>query len=118
MSFILDGTTIRRPIRIDESNSTQYAQQRALDGTISRDYMGDNKRKWTLDYEFTNPTDYNTIKAIYDAFQSTAEAVTWESTESSYTISETTVHVDLEVRAFNAKGSDYISDFTLILTED
>lgn len=117
MSFMLSGTSIRRPSSIDESNSTQVAQNRTLAGTVTRDYFGSNKRVWKLEYQNTNPTDYTTIKNIYDAYLSTQSAITWQITETNYTIAQTNVHVDLLMRSFSVRGSSYISDFTLILTE-
>lgn len=117
MSWVLSGTNIRAPHEFDESNSTQVAQNRALDGSINRDHFGSNKRVWTLEYRNTNKTDYDAIKTIYDSYLSTGNVKTWEVTETNYTISETNVHVDLLLRSFSIRGEDYLSDFTLILTE-
>jgi hypothetical protein len=117
MSYLLSSTSIRSPLSIDESNSTQVAQNRTLAGTVTRDYFGSNKRVWTLEYRNTKKADYDTINTIYTAYLASGTAVTWSSTETNYTISSTSVHVDLQVRKFSMSGSDYISDFTLILTE-
>lgn len=117
MAYILSSTNIRRPTELEEENSTQVAQHRTLDGSHRRDYFGSKKRVWVLSYDTTNKTDYDTINTIYNAYLSTGTAVTWEVTESNYTVSATTVHVDLRVRNFTVKGSDYISDFDLVLTE-
>lgn len=117
MSYILDSTTIRRPQEIAEGNSTQLAQNRVLSGAISRDYFGSNKRVWQLIYENVKKADYDTIKSIYDSYLSTGNTKTWEITETNYTISETNVHIDLVERGFRVKGSDYLSDFNLVLTE-
>lgn len=116
MAYSLSATTIRRPYSFSESNSTQVAQNRTLDGSINRDYMGSNKRVWVLEYQNTNKTDYDIIKAIYDAYLSTASAVALAITETNYTVTAT-VHVDLQERGFSIRGSDYLSDFSLILTE-
>lgn len=115
--YILDGTNIRNPHQFDESNTTQVAQNRTLDGSINRDYFGSNKRVWVLDYQNTKKADYDTIKAIYDSYLDDAVAKTWEITEANYTITETTVHVDLKERGFSIRGTDYLSNFALILTE-
>lgn len=117
MAYLLDSTTIRSPGSIKESNSTQVAQNRTLDGSVSRDYFGSNKRVWVLDYQNVKKASYDTIKTIYDSYLSTATAKTWQITETNYTVAETSVHVDLLERGFGVKGEDYISDFTLILTE-
>lgn len=117
MSFILDGTTIRSPHNLDELTEDLYAQQISLANHRSRDYMGDTKRTWALDYMNTKTADYTTIKAIWDSYKSTATGKTFESTEANYTIASTTVHIDMVRRSFTVGGTSYISDFTLILTE-
>lgn len=117
MAYLLAATAIRAPHEIEESNSTQYAQQRTLAGSVGRDYFGSNKRIWTLTYENVKATDFSTIETIYDAYLSTGQAQTWQVTETNYTVSSTNVHIDLQVRKFQVSGSSYISDFTLVLTE-
>lgn len=117
MAYLLSGTSIRRPSNFKETNATQAAQQQALNGTVSRDYFGSNKRIWTLDYQNVNSTDYATIKTIYTAYLSGPTVKTWQVTETNYTVSSVNVHIDLLERGFSVKGSDYLSDFTLILTE-
>lgn len=118
MSYLLNGSPIRAPASIEEANSTQMAQQRSLDGSISRDYFGSNKKVWVLNYENVKKTDYDTINTIYQSYLSTGSTKSWQVTESNYTVASTNVHVDLKERAFSVKGTSYISDFSLILTED
>lgn len=117
MAYLLNSTTIRAPYSIREVNSTQVAQNRTLSGAVTRDYFGSNKRVWELEYQNTNPTAYNTIRTIYDTYLSTGTAVAWQVTETNYSVSATTVHVDLQERGFSVRGTDYISDFTLVLSE-
>ena len=117
MSFLLQGTVIKGPQSINESNSTQVAQNRTLSGAVSRDYFGSNKRVWTLEYANLNVTAYNVIKAIHTSYLNTGTVRTWQVTETNYTVAITNVHVDIQERNFNIKGSSYLSDFTLILTE-
>lgn len=117
MGYVLDGTSIRRPNDLIETNDTQVAQQRTLSGAINRDYFGSNKRRWVLQYRNTNKTDYDVIKAKHTSYLSDAVAKTWEITETNYDVDQTNVHIDLQERGFSVKGTDYISDFDLILTE-
>lgn len=117
MAYILAGTTIRAPYEFGEKNSTQVAIQRTLDGSIHRDFFGSNKRVWELNYSNCKKADYDTIKAIYDSYLLLGTTKTWQVTETNYTISSTNVHVDLLERGFTVRGSDYISDFVLTLTE-
>lgn len=118
MAYVLDATTIRRPYEIEERNSTQMAQHRTLDGSIRRDYFGSNKRVWVLDYRNTNATDFGIIKTIYESYLDTGTTVTWQVTEANYTVSQTNVHVEVLERGFSVRGTDYLSDFDLILTEE
>ncbi len=115
--YILDGQTIRRPNQISEGNNTQVAQNRTVDGSVTRDFFGNNKRVWVYDCTNVQKADYDVIKAIYDSYLSTGSTKTWEVTETNYTISQVNVHVDLLERGFTIKGVDYLSDFTLTLTE-
>lgn len=117
MAWILDSTTIRRPHNVEESNSTLVAQQRTLSGAVNRDYFGSNKRVWSLSYRNVKKADYDAINAIYQSYLSTATAKSFESTETNYPVSATSVHVSLAVRQFKVRGSDYLSDFELTLTE-
>lgn len=117
MSYILASTTLRNPLSIEESNSTQVAQVRTLSGAINRDYFGSNKRIWRMEYRNTKKADFDTINSIYQSYLSTGSAQTWSVTETNYSVSATTVHVDLLVRKFTMSGTDYISDFTLTLVE-
>lgn len=117
MAYILNGTTIRRPNTMRETNNKLMVQQRVLSGSYRRDSFGTKKRIWVLDYEFVNSTDYDAINSIYTTYLTTNAGVTWEITETNYTVSSTTVHVDLLERDFTVKGTDYLSSFTLTLTE-
>lgn len=115
--YILNGTSIRPPTSFDESNSTQMAQQRTLSGAINRDFFGSNKRVWTLNYENAQLSEFTTINTLYTNYLATANAISWQVTETNYTVASTNVHVDLQQRAFRVRGSDYLSNFSLILTE-
>lgn len=102
---------------MDEENSTQVAQVRALNGRVSRDYFGSNKRVWTLEYETVIKADYDIINTIYQAYLSTGTPQTFQVTETNYPVASTTVHIDLLKRGFRVRGGNYLSEFTLILTE-
>lgn len=117
MAYLLNSTTIRAPLSMAERNSTQLAQHRTLNGSIRRDYIGSNKRMWILSYENVKKEDFDTINTIYQSYLTTGSTKSWQVTETNYTVSSVNVHVDLLVREFTVRGSSYISDFDLILTE-
>lgn len=117
MAWILNGTNIRAPQQFSETNDKQTAQNRTLDGTVNRDHFGSKKRVWTLEYESAKTTDYNTINTLYNTYLSNSVPLTWEVTETNYSFTVVDVHVDLRERGFYIRGTDYLSDFTLVLTE-
>lgn len=117
MAYLLNATEIKAPIAMDVSNSTQMAQNRTLKGNIKRDYFGNNKRVWELKYSNINSTEFATINTIYTNYLSSGTAVSWQITETNYTVSSVNVHVDLLNRGFSVKGTDYLSEFSLVLTE-
>jgi len=119
MAYTLGGSEIKRPKSIEEMRNEQYAQQKTLDGTVSRDYFSSRvgtKRIWQLTYENVQPSEYDVIDAVYTTYKSTDTAQSWESDETNYTFSAT-VHMDLVDRSFVKSGDQYLSNFTLILTE-
>ena len=117
MSYILNGSPIRRPNRMQEDNSTQFAANRTLAGTNTRDYFGANKRVWMLEYDNINPTDFTTIQALYQAYLASEVALSWQVTEGNYPVNLTSVLVDLQTRRFTIPGGTYLQATTLILTE-
>ena len=117
MAYSLGGNTIKSPQSIEETNNTQYAQQRTLQGTVGRDYFGSNKRVWKLNYQNIQKADYDTINTQYQLYLTNNIAQAFVSTETNYTIASTNVHINLDSRGFSVGGEDYISNFTLILTE-
>lgn len=117
MSFILNGSTIRRPNKLNETNLTQFAEQQTLSGAIGRDYFGNNKRIWTLQYDNLNATDYAALKALYNTYLTNGTGLSWQVTEANYTVAATTVHVDLQNRDFTVPGSSYLSGVSLVLKE-
>lgn len=120
MAFSVGGIEIKRPKSIKEVRVEQYAQQKALDGTVSRDYFSSRvgtKRVWELSYDNVQPSDYNVIDGVYTTYKSTDTAQPWVSDYVNYDVGAT-VHMDLVNREFTQQGTDFISSFTLILTEE
>ena len=117
MAYTLNGIAIKAPKSIEETNNTQYAQQRTLGGTVNRDYFGLNKRTWKLSYSNIQKADYDIINTAYQAYLTSGTAKSWASDETNYTIASTNVHINLDARGFSVGGFDYISNFTLVLSE-
>jgi hypothetical protein len=120
VSWLLGGTSIRKANGINEGNSTQVAQNRTLGGNVNRDYFGNNKNIFTLSYQDVNYTDWATINTIYQAFLTDKTARGFQITDTNYNGAASTsrnCHVDLLTRDFKKAGNSFLSDFTLILTE-
>ena len=117
MSYLLASTVIKRPKRILVKNDTQFAQQRTLKGNIGRDYFGDNKRVWLFEYPLITKADFDVIDAIYQSYLTLGTPKTFQSTETNYLVSSTLVHMDIPDRDFNVGGDQYISNFSMTLTE-
>ena len=118
MSYILDSTILRNPMKFTETPVDQYSQVRTLANTLGRDYFGAvGKRIWVLDYINTTTAEYAVISAIRDSFRATATAKSWEVTEGNYIVSSTLVMVDLAPRVFSIGGTTYLSDFSISLSE-
>lgn len=117
MAYLLNGATIKAPREMEERNSTQFVQNRTLNGAYNRDYFGSNKRIWVLSYENIKITDYDTINDIYELYLTDNDPKTWQVTETNYTVASVDVHIDLPEREFSVRGSGYISDFNVVLTE-
>lgn len=120
MSFILAGSIVRSPMSFTEDNSTQVAQNRSLGGSIVRDYFGSNKTIGTYEYQNAQPSEFNAINTVYQTYLSTGTTQSWQITEANYNGVFSTaqnVHIDLLHRGFSVRGSSYLSDFTLILTQ-
>lgn len=120
MSFLLNSTTIRKPNSMNESNSTQVAQNRTLGGNVNRDFFGSNKRVMTLNYENVNYSDWSTINTIYQAYLTDKTAKNFQITDTNYNGAFTTAracHIDLLTRDFKVPGTSFLTDFVLILTE-
>lgn len=115
MSYLLGGTEIRRPTSMSVSRSSQYAQHRTLDGSISRDHFGDDKLIFELEYENIKPSEYTTLLTVYDDY--VTNGLRFFDTTGETVVYGTLVHVEIIPREFNIRGTSYISSTTLVLTE-
>lgn len=115
MAYLLGGVAIKRPTSMNWTRTSQYAQNKTLDGSVTRDYFGDDKNIWVLQYRNVSNSDYSAILARYDDY--IANGVRYfDSTGEAISIG-TLVHVSVDTRSFNVGGTDYLGDFSLILTE-
>lgn len=115
MSYLIAGVEIKRPNSMRWTTSSQFAQNRGLDGTISRDYMGDDKNIWELSYTNVPDNHYQNIVAVYQDYKT--NGVRYFETPGETITTGTLVHLSLDTRDFSEGGTDYLANFTLTLTE-
>ena len=94
----------------------QYSEIQALTGTVSRDYFGNEKKVYILEYKDCSAEDYTTIETQYNAYLTSNSVVAFVCTDTNNTISAD-VHVDLKPQKYRQGGESYPSDFELILKE-
>lgn len=97
------------------TRTSQFAENKTLDGSVNRDYFGDDKNVWELHYDLINNDDYSTILSIYDDYINVGTRY-FETTGEAITIG-TLVHVQVNQRSFNVGGSQYLAGFVLTLIE-
>lgn len=112
MGYLLDGTTLPKPVRMERIPREISSQNQTLDGQVKKDIIT-QKEDYRLYYSMLSQTDVLTITTIYDK----QEAVTFSVSDGDLTISEIDVFVNIESRQYNTKGTEYREDLVLVLTE-
>jgi len=113
MAYLLDGTTIKRPNSIKREPIEVAADHITISGKTKRDITA-RKYRYILSYKNISKTDADTLVTIYNQ----KAVVTFQSTEANFPVSLRNVHVDIGDRDYLYPGSDYLSTFNLILTEE
>jgi len=131
MAYLLDETIIKRPSNIRKEPIEVAADHITISGKTKRDITarkyryilsyGKTKRditarkyRYILSYKNISKTDADTLVTIYNQ----KAVVTFQSTEANFPVSLRNVHVDIGDRDYLYPGSDYLSTFNLILTEE
>ena len=113
MSYILNGTTIKRPSTMKREAIEVAGDHMTISGKTKRDITA-RKYRYILSYGNITKTDADTLQTIYNL----KAVVTFQSTEANFTVSSRNVHVDIGSRDYAYPGSAYLSTFNLILTEE
>jgi len=112
MSYILNGTTIARPTRINLEPVEVSSQNITINGTHKQDITA-RKTRYVLVFNNLTKAESDVIVNIYNL----KSIVTFQSTEANLPISSRDVLVDLTARQYGVPGTDYLNSFNLILTE-
>jgi len=115
MAYSLGGSTIKQPNSFDEKIDTQASTKLSINNDRYKDITGSQKGTWILRWGFLSPTDYATIKTIYDDHITNGNTKAFVVNETNLTINAT-VNVEFGRRKYR-KGGSYYSIFELILTE-
>lgn len=112
MSIIVDGTTLPKYSTLQEKVDAIESENLTLDGTLYTDFIN-NRRTWVVGWEKLKASDYNTIRALYDAQYSTESIPVVEIPEYDVTAPMKIVISDRSIRL---KG-EIIEGFSITLKE-
>lgn len=112
MSIIVDGTTLPKYSTLREVLDPMESENVTLDGTLYTDFIN-NRRSWIVGWEKLKATDYDTIRALYDAQYSTESIPVVEIPEYGVTAPMKIVISDRNIRL---KG-EIIEGFSITLKE-
>jgi hypothetical protein len=112
MSIIVDGTTLPLYSTLQEKVDAIESENLTLDGTLYTDFIN-NRRTWVVGWEKLKASDYNTIRALYDAQYSTESIPVVEIPEYDVTAPMKIVISDRSIRL---KG-EIIEGFSITLKE-
>ena len=115
MAYSLGGSTIKSPNSVAEKIDTQASTKLSINNDRYKDITGSQKNTWVLRWGFLSPTDYATIKTVFDDHITNGNTKVFAVNETNLTITAT-VNIDFRKRDY-IKGGSYYSIFELILTE-
>ncbi len=111
MSYILGATTLPNPKEFFREPIEVSVENVSLEGRTTKDIFK-RKERFILRFQHLTPAQVASILSEYDV-ETTKD---FEVTETNLTIAATPVHIRITPRDY-MKGSEYRSDFNLILTE-
>lgn len=112
MSIIVDSTTLPMYSTLQEKIDPMESENVTLDGTLYTDFIN-NRRSWVVGWEKLKASDYDTIRALYDAQYSTETIPVVEIPEYGITAPMKIVISDRSIRL---KG-EIIEGFSITLKE-
>lgn len=112
MSWILGSTTLPDPRGFKRRHIEKSTYHEMINGASKRD-ISSRKEQFVLAFTRITQETVASILAEYQLFQSLPFSVE----DGELSIAETQVHVDVNGRDYNTKGSEFREDFELILTE-
>lgn len=112
MSYILGGTTLKNPYRMEVGEEEVSKSHETLNGEIKKDIVG-QKKIYTLYFSSLTQTELSAIMSIYNG----KVTVSFSVSSGSLTIPATNVWVSIQSKQYNTRGSEYRVDLVLVLEE-
>lgn len=112
MSYILGDITLPTPQNFKRSQVETGVSFKTLSGTTKKDITN---RKEIFELAFNLLTQAEVTQILSEFNLQTTRNFT--VSETNLTIPTTPVHITITKREYNAKGSDYREDITLVLEE-
>lgn len=112
MSWTLGGVTLPSPKSFSRDNILKDTMHEMINGTSKRDITS-KKEKFALGYSKLSQDQAADIKALYDL----GESLLFSVDEGMLSIAERYVHVDIMGSDYPSRGSLFLEDFTIILTD-
>lgn len=112
MSYNLGDIELPRPDRFVRETVETSTYNITLDGTHKKD-ITNRKERYVLEYSDLTQAQVNSILSEYNLEQVRDFSVS----ETNLTIAATSVHIDIDRRAYERKGSEYRENLNLVLTE-
>lgn len=112
MSWILGSTTLPDPRGFSRKPIEKSTYHDMINGSSKRD-ISNRKEQFSLAFTRLTQATVASILAEYQLF----ETLLFSVDDGDLQIAETRVHVDINGREYNTKGSEFREDIQLILTE-
>jgi len=113
MGYVLDGTTLKNPQRMEVREIEISKSHQTLNGETKKDVVG-QKKVYYLFFKGLTQSQLSDIRTIYEKKMPVAFSVS----DGELTIASTSVWVSIQSEQYNTQGSDYRVDLTLILEEE
>lgn len=112
MSYILGSTTLPDPQGLQRRYIEKSVYHDAINGRTTRDITG-RKEQFILRYARLAQSVVASILSEYER----RLALSFSASDGDLNINATDVHVEVQDRSYNTKGSEYREDFVIVLTE-
>lgn len=112
MAWYLGGVELPAPKSFSRDNILKDTMHEMINGTSKRDITS-KKEKFSLSFSKLTQDEAADVKALYESRSSLLFSVD----EGMLSIAERYVHVDIMGTDYPSRGSLFLEDFTLILTD-